>query len=74
MMTILSVIISILVPNFGAMMALLGSFAAFAMCLIGPLSAKIALTGHCSKIDGTLIVVGVIMAIWGIIAAASAAT
>ncbi|KAG5353255.1 hypothetical protein C0989_008990 [Termitomyces sp. Mn162] len=73
-MTILSVTISILVPDFGAMMALLGSFAAFALCLIGPLSAKVALTGHFSVIDAILLAVGAIMAIWGMVAAASAAT
>ncbi|KAH0590527.1 hypothetical protein H2248_000673 [Termitomyces sp. 'cryptogamus'] len=73
-MTILSVTVSILVPDFGAMMALLGSFAAFALCLIGPLSAKVALTGHFSVIDAILLAVGAIMAIWGMVAAASAAT
>lgn len=67
-MAMLSVTISILVPDFGAMMALLGSFAAFALCLIGPLSAKVALTGHCSMKDGMLLAVGVIMAIWGMVA------
>ncbi|KAG6879399.1 hypothetical protein C0992_003016 [Termitomyces sp. T32_za158] len=74
MMTVLSVTISILVPDFGAMMALLGSFAAFALCIIGPLSAKIALTGRCSMKDGILLAVGVIMAIWGMVATAYAAT
>ncbi|KAG6878417.1 hypothetical protein C0993_007018 [Termitomyces sp. T159_Od127] len=74
MMTLLSVTISILVPDFGAMMALLGSFAAFALCLIGPLSAKIALTGRCSIKDGILLAVGVIMAIWGMTATAFGAT
>ncbi|KAG6901856.1 hypothetical protein C0995_007242 [Termitomyces sp. Mi166 len=73
MITILSVTISILVPNFGAMMALLGSFAAFALCLIGPLFAKVALTGHCSRKDGVLLAVGVVMAAWGMVAAASVA-
>ncbi|KAG6871925.1 hypothetical protein C0995_014814 [Termitomyces sp. Mi166 len=73
-MTVLSVTVSILVPNFAAMMALLGSFTCFALCLIGPLSAKIALTGRCNIKDGVLFAVSMVMTVWGMVAAASAAT
>ncbi|KAG6813077.1 hypothetical protein H0H92_014136 [Tricholoma furcatifolium] len=64
-LTVLSVVVSILVPDFGATMAFLGSFAAFSLCLIGPLAANIALSGRCSLFDGTVLFVGTIMAIWG---------
>ncbi|KAG6911831.1 hypothetical protein DXG01_000078 [Tephrocybe rancida] len=67
--TVLSVMVSILVPDFGAMMAFLGSFAAFLLCLIGPISAKVVLAGRCGLLDGILLVSGVTMAIWGTVAA-----
>ncbi|KAG6845981.1 hypothetical protein H0H87_011029 [Tephrocybe sp. NHM501043] len=67
--TVLSVMVSILVPEFDAMMALLGAFAAFLLCLIGPISAKVVLAGRCNLTDGILLVVGVLMATWGTAAA-----
>ncbi|KAG6842515.1 hypothetical protein C0991_000041 [Blastosporella zonata] len=68
-MTFLSVMVSILLPDFGAMMAFLGAFAAFLLCIIGPISAKVALAGRCNLTDGILLTVGVAMAIWGTAAA-----
>lgn len=50
------------------MMAFLGSFSAFMMCVIGPVSAKIMLGGRCSVFDGGLLTLGVCMAIWGTVA------
>lgn len=67
--TLTSVIVSILVPEFSSMMAFLGSFSAFLLCVIGPVSAKVALTGRCSMWDGLLLVTAVIMATWGTAAA-----
>jgi len=70
--TCLTVAASILVPNFSSMMAFLGSFSAFVLCVIGPLSAKGALNGRLGWGDTTLLVTGIVMAIWGTIAAFSA--
>ncbi|KAI0348628.1 hypothetical protein BDW22DRAFT_1320195 [Trametopsis cervina] len=67
--TSLSVATSILVPEFSSMMAFLGSFSAFLICVIGPVSAKIALTGKCSLWDGALLGTAIVMAAWGTAAA-----
>jgi solute carrier family 32 (vesicular inhibitory amino acid transporter) len=67
--TIVSVAISILVPEFSSMMAFLGSFSAFLLCVIGPVSAKVALNRHCSLWDAMLLLVAVFMAVWGTAAA-----
>ena len=67
--TVVSVTVSILVPEFSSMMAFLGSFSAFLICVIGPVSAKVALAGRCSVWDGTLLVTAVVMAVWGTCAA-----
>ncbi|KAL1677645.1 transmembrane amino acid transporter protein-domain-containing protein [Schizophyllum commune] len=42
--TCLAVLVSVVVPEFSAMMAFLGAFSAFMLCVIGPVAAKIALT------------------------------
>ncbi|KAF8078445.1 transmembrane amino acid transporter protein-domain-containing protein [Lyophyllum atratum] len=67
--TVLSVLFSILVPEFSSVMAFLGSFSAFMLCVIGPVSAKIMLAGRCSLLDGIFLTLGVMMAIWGTVAA-----
>lgn len=66
--TLCSVTVSILLPDFSSMMAFLGAFTSFLLCVIGPVSAKAALTGQCTLWDGFLIVSGVVMATWGTIA------
>jgi len=68
----LSVAVSILIPEFSSMMAFLGSFSAFVLCVIGPISVKMALTGRWSFGDAALLVMGVVMATWGTIAAFAA--
>ncbi|KAH8120132.1 transmembrane amino acid transporter protein-domain-containing protein [Phellopilus nigrolimitatus] len=68
----LSVAVSILVPEFSSMMAFLGSFSAFMLCVIGPVSAKIVLAGKCGWGDAALLAVATIMAVWGTIAAFAA--
>ncbi|EMD41799.1 hypothetical protein CERSUDRAFT_110364 [Gelatoporia subvermispora B] len=67
--TMLSTAVSILVPEFGSMMAFLGAFSAFIICVIGPVSAQIALTGRCSVWDASLLASGIVMASWGTFAA-----
>ncbi|KAH8100648.1 transmembrane amino acid transporter protein-domain-containing protein [Cristinia sonorae] len=62
---ILSVAASILVPEFSSMMAFLGAFSAFLLCVIGPVMAKIAMTGKVIPWDAFLLVTAVVMAGWG---------
>ncbi|KAF9015332.1 transmembrane amino acid transporter protein-domain-containing protein [Cyathus striatus] len=68
-MTLLSVVVSICVPEFSSVMAFIGSFAAFMICIIGPILAKIALAGYCNIFDGCIIAVGTVMAVWGTVSA-----
>lgn len=65
----LSVGVSILVPEFSIVMAFLGSFSAFMLCVIGPISAKSAMLGRWGVWDIILLVIAVVMAAWGTIAA-----
>jgi len=67
--TLLSVIVSILVPEFSAMMALLGAFSAFMLCIIGPILAKVVLTGRVEVFDGVVLGLTSFMAVWGTITA-----
>lgn len=67
-----SVAVSIFIPEFSSMMAFVGSFSAFILCVIGPVSAKIALTRKCGWLDGSLMIIAIIMATWGTIAAFAA--
>ncbi|KDQ63800.1 hypothetical protein JAAARDRAFT_29847 [Jaapia argillacea MUCL 33604] len=67
--TLLSVGVSIMVPEFSSVMAFLGSFSAFLLCVIGPVSAKVALAGRCGPWDALLLIVSIVMATWGTIAA-----
>ncbi|KAJ6502783.1 transmembrane amino acid transporter protein-domain-containing protein [Mycena vitilis] len=63
--TLLSVAVSILVPEFSAAMAFMGSFSAFVLCVIGPIAAKVALERRCGVFDGLVIIMAVVMAVWG---------
>jgi vesicular inhibitory amino acid transporter len=72
LLTLLSVTVSILVPDFSSMMAFLGSFSAFIICIIGPISAKVALTGRCGLFDAFVLFLGCVMAVWGTVAAFTA--
>jgi len=65
----LSVLVSILVPDFSSMMAFLGAFSSFLLCVIGPLSANIALNARANTWDSLLLVVAVVMATWGTVSA-----
>lgn len=64
-MTVMAVAVSIAIPEFSSMMGILGSLFAFLMCVIGPISAKIAIEKECNKLDGLILVVGIAMASWG---------
>ncbi|KAH7915370.1 transmembrane amino acid transporter protein-domain-containing protein [Hygrophoropsis aurantiaca] len=66
---LLCIAVSILVPEFSSLMAFLGSFSAFVICVIGPISAKIALAGRCGHLDAALLFTAGIMAMWGTVAA-----
>ncbi|KAH7924856.1 hypothetical protein BV22DRAFT_1012389 [Leucogyrophana mollusca] len=66
---LLSVAVSILVPEFSSLMAFLGSFSAFVICVIGPISAKVALSGRCSLFDASMLLIASVMAVWGTVAA-----
>lgn len=66
---ILSVAVSILVPEFSSMMAFLGSCTSFLLCVIGPISAKIALGERASWFDIGILLLAVVMATWGTFAA-----
>lgn len=65
----LAVAVSILVPNFGSIMAVLGSFSVFVLCVIGPISAKMTLQRKATAVDAMILMVSTVMAIWGTVAA-----
>jgi vesicular inhibitory amino acid transporter len=62
---LVAVLVAIAVPQFGIAMSLLGSLMAFGICVISPIAAQVAITGHWSKSDLALLVIAVIMAVWG---------
>ncbi|KAG7450339.1 uncharacterized protein BT62DRAFT_506326 [Guyanagaster necrorhizus] len=68
-LTLLSVVVSILVPDFSAVMAFLGSFSAFLIVVIGPIGAHIAIKGSCSAFDALAVGLAIVMAVWGTAAA-----
>ncbi|KAF8523144.1 transmembrane amino acid transporter protein-domain-containing protein [Hysterangium stoloniferum] len=67
--TLLAVGVSIMIPEFSTMMAFLGSFSAFVICVIGPISAKVAIERKCSIFDGVLLGMCCIFTVWGTVAA-----
>ncbi|KAJ8702818.1 hypothetical protein PTI98_001503 [Pleurotus ostreatus] len=68
-LTVASVAVSIYVPEFSAVMAFLGAFSAFVLCVIGPIGAKISLAGKCQWFDAIILIGASVMAIWGTVAA-----
>ncbi|KAJ7597211.1 transmembrane amino acid transporter protein-domain-containing protein [Mycena floridula] len=66
--TLLAVIVSIAVPEFSAMMGFLGSFCAFVICIIGPLAVA-KMEGDLGRFGDTVLVIAIVMAIWGTVAA-----
>ena len=63
--TLLSVVVSIAVPEFESVMAFLGSFSAFFICVIGPICAKMAIDGRARPFDWIILVIAIVMAAWG---------
>ncbi|KAI0374250.1 hypothetical protein BV20DRAFT_1110835 [Pilatotrama ljubarskyi] len=51
-LTLLAVAVSILVPEFASVMAVLGSTFSFVLCVIGPVSAKVSLSGGSTAVSG----------------------
>ncbi|KAI0757082.1 transmembrane amino acid transporter protein-domain-containing protein [Daedaleopsis nitida] len=77
LLTLASVAISIMIPEFASIMAVLGATFSFLLCIIGPVSAKVALAGglrRCGFWDVLLLVVSATMAVWGTICAFRSAT
>jgi len=66
--TCLAVAVSILVPNFGSIMAIFGSFSVFTLCVIGPIAAKMSLEGKATVGDVVILVSSIVMALWGTVA------
>lgn len=64
-LTSLAVAVSILIPDFGSMMAFLGSFSAFVLCIIGPVGAKVAIEKKLGRLDAVLLMIAIVMAAWG---------
>ncbi|CAE6469193.1 unnamed protein product [Rhizoctonia solani] len=56
------VAVAILFPEFGVVMAFLGAFSAFMLCVIGPICAKAALNKRLEVLDAGLLVVAIAMA------------
>jgi len=65
----LAVAVSILVPDFGTIMAILGSFSVFVLCVIGPIVAKISLEREVTIMDAMILTSSIIMALWVTVAA-----
>jgi vesicular inhibitory amino acid transporter len=66
--TLLSVVMSVLVPGFSEILAFLGCSSAFMLCVIGPLAANASISGRCGITDGVIMVLALTMAVWGTIA------
>jgi vesicular inhibitory amino acid transporter len=71
MVPAMAIVVSILVPQFSSLMAILGSFSAFVICVIGPIAAKMAMTGRCQWYDAVLLGISILMAAWGTFSALS---
>ncbi|CAE6527549.1 unnamed protein product [Rhizoctonia solani] len=56
------VTVAILFPEFGVVMAFLGAFSAFMLCVIGPICAKAALNKKLEVLDASLLVIAIAMA------------
>ncbi|KAI0321704.1 transmembrane amino acid transporter protein-domain-containing protein [Amylostereum chailletii] len=73
LIALFAVAVSILVPDFSSLMAILGSFSAFLLCVIGPVAAKMAIEGGRNGKDMFFITTAALMAAWGTVIAVSSA-
>ncbi|EJD55658.1 hypothetical protein AURDEDRAFT_49921 [Auricularia subglabra TFB-10046 SS5] len=65
--------VAVLVPDFSASMAFLGSFSAFVLCVLGPIMAKVGVEGRVGVLDAILLAISTAMAAAGTAAAFFAA-
>jgi len=68
LVSILVTLVAIYVPGFSSLMAFLGAFSAFLLCILGPIGAKVAIEGRCGAIDAILLGVVFVMMVWGTVA------
>ena len=68
-LTLLAVAVSVLVPEFASVMAVLGATFSFLLCIIGPLCAKAALARRVRLGDAFLLALSAAMAVWGTVCA-----
>jgi vesicular inhibitory amino acid transporter len=71
--TCLSVVVSILVPEFSSVMGVLGSFFAFCVCIIGPVTAKMTIMKKVEWYDAVLLAISICMGVLGTCASVMAA-
>ena len=64
-LTVVVVVTAMVFPHFGTVDAFVGSFTAFVVNIIFPMVFKVAVKGRCGALDGTIIAVSLVMAIWG---------
>jgi len=62
---LLAVTVSILVPEFDSIMAILGSFSVFSVCVVGPIAAKMSLERKATVMDIAILIPSTVMALWG---------
>ncbi|KAK0481187.1 transmembrane amino acid transporter protein-domain-containing protein [Armillaria luteobubalina] len=67
--TLLTVVVSIMVPDFGRVTELMGSFSAFLIVVICPIGAKIAITRACGFFDILVLGISFLVGTWGTITA-----
>ncbi|KAG7443486.1 uncharacterized protein BT62DRAFT_333748 [Guyanagaster necrorhizus] len=67
--TLLTVGVSIIVPDFGQVTELMGSFSAFLIVVICPIGAKLTITRTCGFFDVLVLGISVLMGTWGTITA-----
>ena len=68
MVSILATLVAIYVPGFSSLMAFLGAFSAFLICILGPIAAKVAIEGRCGTVDAIQFAVVLMMMVWGTLA------
>lgn len=68
LVSILAILAAIYVPGFSSLMAFLGAFSAFLICILGPIGAKVAIEGRCSAADAILFGIVFAMMVWGTLA------
>ncbi|KAJ7786003.1 transmembrane amino acid transporter protein-domain-containing protein [Mycena metata] len=67
-LTLLSVMMSILVPGFSEILAFVGCSSAFILCVVGPLAVNASMSGKCGVLDGLIMTSALVMAVWGTVA------